>query len=83
MIKINILNRGPIFNWGKNFGYWFPIKYFKEELKDNGFQIDFYNSINDKILRDELVLNSQNICKSVYTEEGLKYFVKFFKKITE
>ena len=34
MIKIGILNKGPKFNWGKNFGYWFFVKYFLNELKD-------------------------------------------------
>ena len=63
---------------------------YKDNFSYLSYKFDFSDliekielAINDKILRDELVLNSQNICKSVYTEEGLKYFVKFFKKITE
>ena len=26
MIRIGILNKGSIFNWGHNFGYWYFIK---------------------------------------------------------
>ena len=88
MIKINILNRGPIFNWGKNFGYWFPIKYFKEELKDNGFQIDFYNSINDKFYDSDLIIIDNRFFKysnfnKVKKKLGLHVQDKFLENINK
>ena len=37
---------------------------------------------SDKDLRENLVENSQRICKNVYSNEGLEYLINFFKKIT-
>ena len=51
MIKIGILNKGPKFNWGKNFGYWFYVKYFKNELRDYGYDVEFYDNDNKKFYK--------------------------------
>ena len=41
MIKIGILNKGPKLNWGKNFGYWYNVKFFQDELRESGYNIQF------------------------------------------
>jgi len=46
-IKINILARGSKFNWGYNFGYWSLFNFFKQELLDLGYEINFHNTLND------------------------------------
>jgi len=56
MIKIGILNKGPKFNWGKNFGYWYFVKYFQNELKDSGFDIKFYDSQNSKYYNSDIII---------------------------
>lgn len=38
--------------------------------------------IDNDNLRNTLIKNSQKICKSVYSNEGLEYLINFFKKIT-
>lgn len=56
MIKIGILNKGPKFNWGKNFGYWFYVKYFKNELRDYGYDVEFYDNDNKKFYNSDLII---------------------------
>ena len=56
MIKIGILNKGSNFNWGKNFGYWYFVKYFQNELKESGFDIEFYDSANSKFYDSDLII---------------------------
>ena len=56
MIKIGILNKGPKLHWGKNFGYWFFVKYFLNELKDSGFDIEFYDTNNTKFYDSDLII---------------------------
>ena len=56
MIKIGILNKGPKLNWGKNFGYWFYVKYFKNELRDYGFDVEFYDNDNKKFYNSDLII---------------------------
>ena len=56
MIKIGILNKGPKLHWGKNFGYWFFVKYFLNELKDSGFDIEFYDASNTKFYNSDLII---------------------------
>ena len=53
------------------------------------YKLDFSNPIDkinlvssDNDLRENLVENSQRICKNVYSHEGLDYLINFFKKIT-
>lgn len=60
MIKIGIINNGPKLNWGKNFGYWFYVKYFINELRDYGFDIVFYDDCNKKFYEsDYIILDSR------------------------
>ena len=56
MIKIGILNKGSNFNWGKNFGYWYFVKYFQNELKESGFDVEFYDSANSKFYDSDLII---------------------------
>ncbi len=56
MIKIGILNKGPKFNWGKNFGYWYYVKYFINELKESGFDIQFYEGKNTKFYDSDIII---------------------------
>lgn len=46
IIKINILAKGSKFNWGYNFGYWYMFIFFKKELLDLGYNVNFYNKLN-------------------------------------
>jgi len=41
MKKINILSRGNKFKWGYNFGYWSLLNFFKEELLELGYSLQF------------------------------------------
>ena len=50
MIKIGILNKGLSLKWGHNFGYWFYLKYFYQELLKNGYEIKFYNNLTQEFL---------------------------------
>lgn len=56
MIKIGIVNKGLKLNWGKNFGYWFYVKYFKNELKEFGFDIDFYDNDNKNFYNSDIII---------------------------
>ena len=56
MIKIGILNKGPKLHWGKNFGYWFFVKYFQNELKDSGFEIEFFDTNNKKFYSSDFII---------------------------
>lgn len=56
MIKIGILNKGPKLHWGKNFGYWFFVKYFQNELKDSGFDIEFFDTNNKKFYSSDFII---------------------------
>ncbi len=56
MIKIGILNKGPKLHWGKNFGYWFFVKYFQNELKDSGFDIKFFDTNNKKFYDTDFII---------------------------
>ena len=38
--------------------------------------------LDDNELRNNLIRNSQKVCKSVYDNEGLDFLINFFKKIT-
>ena len=48
---------------------------------------DFFEKIelllNDNDLRENIVKNSQKICRNVYSDEGLNYLTKFFKDISD
>tara|TARA_B110001452_G_C15209275_1_gene419462 strand:+ start:170 stop:1306 length:1137 start_codon:yes stop_codon:yes gene_type:complete len=67
VIKIGILNQGSKFNWGHNFGYWYFILFFKEELIKSGYQITFYNEINKVFLRSDLIfINSRFFTDSIF-----------------
>ena len=67
MIRIGILNKGSIFNWGYNFGYWYFVKYFTKELNEKGYNIKFYQKIDKEFLKsDLLIVNSR-----IYTDTKL------------
>ena len=72
MIRIGILNKGSIFNWGYNFGYWYFIKYFTKELNEKGYKIKFYQKIDKEFLKsDLLIVNSR-----IYTDTKLNLLKK-------
>ena len=74
MVKIGILNKGSIFKWGYNFGYWYFIKYFNKELNEKGYNIRFYQKIDKEFLKSDLIiLNSR-----IYTDTKLNLFKKKF-----
>ncbi len=56
MINIGILNKGPKFNWGKNFGYWYNVKFFKNELRELGYNIEFYDDMSHKFYDSDLII---------------------------
>ena len=74
MVKIGILNKGSIFKWGYNFGYWYFIKYFNKELNEKGYNIRFYQKIDKEFLNSDLIiLNSR-----IYTDTKLNLLKKRF-----
>ena len=79
MIKIGIINNGPKFNWGKNFGYWFYVKYFINELRDYGFDIVFYDNYNKKFYdSDFIILDSRLFSDTV--EQKIRSKLKLNKR---
>ena len=56
MIKIGILNKGPKLNWGKNFGYWYNVKFFQDELRESGYNIQFYDDMCHKFYNSDLII---------------------------
>ena len=41
---------------GKNYGYWFFVKYFQNELKDSGFDIEFFDTNNKKFYSSDFII---------------------------
>ena len=72
MIRIGILNKGSIFNWGYNFGYWYFIKYFTKELNEKGYEIKFYQKIDKEFLKSDLII----INSRIYTDTKLNLLKK-------
>ena len=72
MIKICILNKGSIFTWGYNFGYWYFIKYFEKELIEKGYEIKFHQKIDKEFLNSDLII----INSRIYTDT--KQFTKIY-----
>ena len=74
MIKIGIINKGPILNWGKNFGYWFILKYFQDELKEAGYEITFYDGINKKFYNSDFIIIDSRLITDTYINKIRKKF---------
>lgn len=66
MFKIGILNQGPRLNWGKNFGYWYFVKFFQNELKDLGFDINFFDIANNKFYNSDIILINNRIFSDTF-----------------
>ena len=41
---------------GKNFGYWYNVKFFKNELRELGYNIEFYDDIGHKFYDSDLII---------------------------
>ncbi len=74
MVKIGILNKGPIFNWGHNFGYWYFLRYFNKELAEKGYDIKFFRNINKEFIKSDLIIVNSRI----YTDTKLNLFKRKF-----
>ncbi len=69
MISIGIINRGPLLNWGKNFGYWYLIKYFYNELRSAGYEINFYESMSSKFYKSDFIIIDSRSITEKYTHK--------------
>ena len=72
MIKIGILNKGLSLKWGHNFGYWFYLKYFHQELLENGYEIKFYNNLTQEFFKSDLIM----INSRIYTDTKVNLIKK-------
>ena len=69
MVSIGIINKGPLLNWGKNFGYWYLIKYFHNELRSAGYEINFYESMNSKFYKSDFIIVDSRTITEKYTNK--------------
>ena len=70
MVSIGIINKGPLLNWGKkNFGYWYLIKYFYNELKSAGYKINFCDSMNNKFYKSDFIFVDSRAITEKYTNK--------------
>ena len=72
MIKIGVLNKGLSLKWGHNFGYWFYLKYFYQELLENGYEIKFYNNLTQEFFKSDLIM----INSRIYTDTKINLVKK-------
>ncbi len=74
MIKIGIINKGPVLNWGKNFGYWFILKYFRDELKEAGYDITFFDNFSKKFFDSDFIIIDSRLITDTYSNKIKKRF---------
>ncbi len=92
MKKINILHPGSKFKWAYNFGYWSPINFFKDEIRESGYEINYFNRINNNFFNADFIFiasryfTDSNIIKTkkklgIKTEFKLEEKIKKISKI--
>jgi hypothetical protein len=74
MKKINILHPGSKFKWAYNFGYWSPINFFKNEIQESGYKINYFNRINNEFFNADYIF----ITSRYFTDSNI---IKIKKKL--